>query len=77
VKSFSQRPTTTGEVVLAVGLARHLPPPGWQEKLDRALAIWHRACADETAAGMRRADIAHRLLVSLLAQRPDRRDRDQ
>ncbi len=72
MKSFSRCPSTTGGVVLAVSPARHLsqPPPGWQQKLDRALAIWHRSSADVTHRGQVKAAVAHRLLQTLLAQRP-------
>jgi hypothetical protein len=69
VKSFPSRPTPTGGS-LGGGPPVTYPPPGWQQKLDRALAIWHRSSAETTTAGLRKASIAHRLLATLLAQRP-------
>lgn len=50
-------------------------PPGWSAKVERLLAIERRARRQSVhgpgmAAGYRKAAIAHRMLVELMAQRP-------
>lgn len=56
------------------------PPPGWQARLDRLMAIYERACNELRAAtGMpaviarQKARVAYRQIQALLALRPPAR----
>lgn len=60
------------------------PPPGWQERLDRLLAIYDRACSEFAQAHGKReliaekkVRIAYRQIQALLALRPPARAREQ
>ena len=46
------------------------PPPGWQRKLDRALAVWLRHQSATHGPGVALAAAAYRILQALLSQRP-------
>lgn len=51
-----------------------MPPPGWQQRLDRLLAIYDRAwtqfqAGEQTALAERKIDCARRQLAALLALR--------
>lgn len=56
------------------------PPPGWQERLDRLVAIYNRACAEllkvtgkRELIAQQKCRVAYRQIQALLAMRPPAR----